>query len=327
MPALSQIKGQVLQSWRRLAVVFLAGLFLLPLAPVESLAQRPFRAYETFYRDESGRREFYDRYALTGEVSYRPAGSIVSDGLSSNSADPFGFSFRFDYQLAPRFDLGVIVDAASGLAGRSLSVSWLSLKYYRTIDNTDYAFRLAVDPSSDARTGFPQTDVAFIYSAALTADVSSDFAIGMRRIRIGYEQLIPSDPSNPNPIVSTNITDFSVVYTRALGWELNATMSYNALFDPAGSNIYFAVLGQAGAYELVEALPIGVDPSASDGEDAATDSGVLRGGVVWLRSGMEFSRPAYEFTPFLGLPIKQWAPADRNWPAARLRLGVQLMLR
>ncbi len=300
--------------------------WFIPLSP-SALAQRPFRAYETFYRDESARREFFDRYALTGEVSYRPAGSIVSEGLASSSADPFGFSFRFDYELAPRFDLGVIVDAASGFAGRSLSVSWISLKYYRTIDNTDYAFRLAVDPSSDARTGFPQTDLAFIYSAVLSAELASDFAIGMRRIRIGYEQLIPTDPTNPNPVINPGITDFSVIYTRALGWELNATMSYKAVFDPAGSNVYFAVLGQAGAYNLVEALPVGTDSNGELDPDGADETGVLRGGVIWLRSGMEFSRPSYEFTPFLGLPIQQWAPENRNWPAARLRLGIQLMLR
>ena len=47
-------------------------------------------------------------------------------------------------------------------------------------------------------------------------------------------------------------SEFDIVYTRALGWELHLLLGYNFKFDPAGSNIFLSFLGQAGSYDLLE---------------------------------------------------------------------------
>lgn len=304
-------------------IVWLA-VFFIAFTPDESEAQRPFRTYESFYRSETARRQFYDRYAVTGEVAYRPAGSVQTDALSAPVVDPFGLNFKFDYQLTSSLDLGVVVDASGGFAGRSLSLSWITVQYYRTVDLSDYAFRLAVDPASDGRTGFPQVDVAFLYTDFLSAELTSDYAIGMRRVRIGYEQLVELPPTTENNL---GVPEFGVAFTRALGWELNGMMKYNALFDPAGSSVFFSALGQAGSYELIDATPDEASATDDDSGEVAGNVKVTRGGVIWVRSGMKFARPSYEFSPFLGLPVKQWAPRDDTWPRSRLQVGVRLMIR
>jgi hypothetical protein len=304
-----------------------AIVLVLPLlAPQPSSAQRPFRIYDPFYRDEKPGRTFYDRFAVTGEVSYRPAGSVQGDGLTSLAADPIGYSLRFDYSLARHVDIGVIMDAAGTAEGRALSVGWVAIKYFQTFESTDYAFRLAVDPASDGQGGFPQLDAAFIYSAPLTPEVTTNYSIGVRRVRIGFEQLILLDGTDDPPVISAAYPDYGVLYSQALGWEVHAVLSYSALFDPAGSNIYFAILGEAGSYELID-QPLG--EVGQNEANASAESGVseFRGGVVWLRSGIEFSRPNYAFSPFLGLPVQQWQPDDGDWPSARLRLGLRLMIR
>jgi hypothetical protein len=312
-------KRRTRSGFRRLSTV----LLLLAAAAGEAQAQRPFLVYDPFYRDEKAGRDFYDRFAFTGEIAYVPAAVGPGDGLSAIRPDPFGYSLRFDYQLAEHFDIGVIMDAFGSSAGRSLGVSWLALKYYRTVDQGDYALRLAIDPASDGQGGFPQLDAAFIYSSFLTADVTTDFSLGVRRVRVGYERLVPLDPTVPS-IPSPILPDYGIIYSQALGWEIHGVISYNAHFDPGGSHIYFAILGEAGSYEMVDA------PSDSAAAEAlAADGGVTeyRGGVVWLRSGLKFSRPGYAFTPFIGLPLQQWAPEDGEWPTLRLRIGIRLMIR
>lgn len=300
------------------------ALLLLVLAAADDVrAQRPFLVYDPFYRDEKAGRDFYDRFAFTGEIAYIPAAVGAGDGLAAIRPDPFGYSLRFDYQLAEHFDIGVIMDAFGSSAGRSLGVSWVVLKYYRTVDQGDYALRLAVDPASDGQGGFPQLDAAFIYSSFLSPVVTTDFSLGLRRVRVGYERLVPRDSSGttmPSPL----LPDYGIIYSQALGWEIHGVISYNALFDPGGSHIFFALLGEAGSYEMVDA------PSDSTAAVAiASEGGVTeyRGGVVWLRSGLKFSRPEYTITPFIGLPLKQWKPEEGDWPTLRLRIGFRLMIR
>ena len=81
---------------------------------------------------------------------------------------PFGLSFRLDYQLPRQLDLSAIVDAAGNAIGRNLSLSWVVLKYYERSDGASFSMRLAVDPTFDGRSGFPQMDVAWLSSANLS---------------------------------------------------------------------------------------------------------------------------------------------------------------
>ncbi|GIV57567.1 MAG: hypothetical protein KatS3mg042_0480 [Rhodothermaceae bacterium] len=310
--------------------VALLGLILcLGTVLPEAAAQRPLRVYDPFYRDETARRIFFDRYALTAEVSYRPAGFIQADGdIPSPNADPLAVGLQFDYQLSDRFDLGILVDAVGGTVGRQLTVNWVMLKYYRTSELRDYAFRLAIDPSSDGRVGFPQMDLAFLYTTPASPVVMTDFALGVRRVRIGYQQLVrlevpPPDPGDP---IVTAPADRALIRTRALGWEMHLMMTYNILFDPAGSNLFVTLLGEVGRYDLIELGQVGPDGKlvGTDGERTTTH---FRGGVIWARTGLEFDRPSYQVAPYLAVPLQQWSPDEGEWPRARLHVGARLMLR
>ncbi len=319
---------------RLLSLALWLGLLIgLSIPLQDAAAQRPFRLSDPFYRGETARRTFFDRYALTAEVSYRSAGAVQGDGLPASSND-LAFRFRFDYELAKRLDLGAIFDAVGGSGSRRVSLNWLVVKYYRynAESNSDYAFRLAVDPSSDGRVGFPQVDLAFLYTSALSPLLTTDFALGLRRVNIGYLQLTPPPPipADGNFVIRPRP---QLLGTRALGTELHGMMNYNFIFDPAGSNLFVDLLVEAGTYDLVETLleanTGGNLADAVEGSEETGDKTSFRGGTFWSRFGVEFNRPSYQFSPFLAVPVQQWTPdADTgDWPQARLHFGVQFTIR
>ena len=319
---------------RPLSLGLLMGILLgISLTARDAAAQRPFRLSDPFYRDETARRTFFDRYALTGEVSYRSAGTVQGDGLPA-SDDNLAFRFRFDYELARSLDLSAIFDAVGEAGARRVSLNWLVIKYYRYIEeaNSDYAFRLAVDPAADGRVGFPQVDLAFLYTSPLSPVLTTDFALGLRRVNIGYLQLTPPPEIQPGGSFVIRPRP-QLLGTRALGTELHGMMNYNLLFDPAGSNLFVNLLVQAGAYDLIETLiTSNSGGSLSDVVEASDEGGEkvsFRGGTFWTRFGVEFNRPSYQFSPFLAAPLKQWTPDTENgdWPQARLHFGVQFTLR
>lgn len=324
---------QPLGLWLVLAVLIGTGL-----APQEAEAQRPFRLSDPFYRNETARRDFFDNYALTAEVFYQSGGTVQDEGGLAASDNDVSFRFRFDYELAASLDLSGIFEAIPGNGGRQLSMSWVVLKYYRYLESSDYAFRLAVDPSLDAGVGFPQVDLAFLYTTLYSPLLSSDFAMGVRRVNISYGQFLPAEPLPPDgPFVARPRP--SLLVTQAFGTELHAMINYNLHFDPAGSNFYVGLLGEGGAYDVGEKI---LD-SSTDGLRAVADLGIndtdgeagnektaYRGGAVWARGGIEFKRPNYQIAPYISLPLQQWNPEREgtdDWPVARLHFGLQFMLR
>ncbi len=315
----------------------LLGLGLLAVGgamPDPSLAQRPFAVHDPFYRGETARRPFYDGYAFTTEVSYRSPGASIRP-------DPLGLSFRLEYQLAPKIDIGAVLDAAGSNTGRTIALSWLTFKYYETEENTDYAFRLAVDPATDGRLGNPQVDAAFLSTTLLAPNLSADYAVGLRRVRVGYQEIttrsVELDGSTAIPERPT-LTD--ITYTRALGWEFHSMAQYSLLLNPARSNIFVSGLLYLGQYDIVEtslnqhAFEAGGGGPATPGEilDEAMNGETgeapreHNAGAVWIRSGIEYNRPGYQIMPFMSYALKQWAPASDNHPA-RLSFGLRFMLR
>jgi hypothetical protein len=290
-------------------------------------AQRPVQTFDPFYRGETAIRSFYDQYAVTAELSYRPTGLFQNNSSVSSpalGANPIGLNLRFDYQLSSRLDLGAFVDATGSAAGRTLGLSWVTLKYFKHQEGTDYAIRLALDPSSDGRSGFPQADLGFLYTSTLSSFVTSDFVIGIRRVQIGFQEIIPSIPVpiNPgDPIVKAPGASNDLLRGRARGWEVHASWSYNILFDPAGSNMFFSMMAEGGAYDMLEWI---VDAESDVDNRSLT---VYRGGTIWVSSGIEIERPSYQFAPFLSIPFRQWAPSEGEWPTSKVRLGLRLMLR
>lgn len=314
------------------AAVLACGLVVMTAADMAS-AQRPIRMFDPLYRGETAQRSFFDTYAVTAELSYRPPGFLTSEDLSSTSVsgvgrDAIGLNLRFDYRLSSRFDLGAFVDATGNGTGRSLNLSWVMLKYFKRLDGTDYSIRLAVDPSSDGRSGFPQADLAFLYTSLMSSTLSTHFGVGVRRVQIGIQELVQAevDVVDPgDPVVEAPQPATEILRSRALGWEVNMTTSYNILFDPAGSNLFVAVLGQGGSYDLVEWT---VDNPGTNGDETSErTTTAFRGGVIWVRSGLEIHRPGYQFIPYLAFPATHWQPDGGDWPTPRARVGLRLMLR
>ena len=111
---------------------------------------------------------------------------------------------------------------------------------------------------------------------------------------------------------------------RVVGQELRVSWGYNVLFDPAGSRLSLGLVGEAGDYALVRA----------PGEDAVAEGTRerIRSGIGWLRTGLEFSRPSYQFAPFLSVPLVTWAdvrgePVRYGPRPEKLRAGLRVTLR
>jgi hypothetical protein len=141
-------------------------------------------------------------------------------------------------------------------------------------------------------------------------------------VQLGFQQIVPTEPvliDPDDPIVSPPGPDREVLRTRAHGWEVHMLTGYQVLFDPAGSNMFVTLIGEGGRYDLVEWT---VSDAA---EDRTTHT--FHGGVVWVRSGLQFDRPGYQLSPFIALPLKQWVPTGDDYPRARPYIGLRLMLR
>lgn len=298
----------------------MVGLMLAPAA----LAQRPVQTFDPFYQGESAARHFFNSYAIAAELTYRPPGLLQSEAsaVAAVSGAAIGMNLRLDYRLADYLDLGFYVDAAGNGSGRSMDLSWVALKYYRMQEGIDYALRFAIDPSSDGRSGFPQADLGFLYSTPLSPLVTQDFAIGIRRVQIGFQELhtIDSPPIDPgDPLVSAQGSSTLLVRGRTQGWEMRFSWSHNILFDPAGSNLFVAILAEGGKFDLLEW------ETGDDGSDRSTTR--FTGGVVWVRSGLQIERPGFQFAPYLSIPMRQWARPSDDWPRSRARIGLRFMVR
>ncbi len=309
------------------SVLLLACLACL-LLPEDATAQRPFRVFDPFYQNESARRSFFDGYAVTAEVSYRPAGLVRNEELPTGASDPLGVSVRLDYRLLPQFDVSAIVDASGSYAGRKLALSWIVLQYYRTVEMTDYAFRLAVDPSYDALTGFPQMDLAFLYTSLLAPNFSADYVLGVRRVNMGFQDWVRAEVPDDAFQHVAQTPGLEVIFTRALGWEAHVMMQYAVLLNPARSNIFGSLVFEGGQYNLFENFRRPAEDTNrlnASIEEPETRTREYRGGVMWAQAGVEYNRPGYQLAPFVSLPFLQWASEDDI--SHRVHFGLRLMLR
>jgi hypothetical protein len=305
---------------RRGASLVLLTALALPATPA---AQGVLRTLDPFYQGESARRDFYGGLAVSGEVVYRTADPLrPAGGAAPNDV---ALSAQLDYTLLPQVDVSAVFDLSGGIGRGPTGLSWLVVKPYWFNDDTDYAVRIAVDPASEGGLGFRQTDVAFLSTTTHAPTLTSDFAIGLRRVRTGYtveeDALEPGSPIEPSGGPGSSALLAAEGQVRVIGRELHATWGYNVLFDPAGSHLAVALLAEAGDYRLI---PTG--PEATGSEER------VRSGIGWLRAGVEWSRPAYQVSPFLAIPLVTWADVQgepvRHGPRPdRTRFGLRLMLR
>ena len=167
--------------------------------------------------------------------------------------------------------------------------------------------------------------------------MTSDFAIGLRRVRTGYVEaedaqeairtfgeggVAADGESLPVPFSSLALSDERV---RLVGQEIRGAWGYNVLFDPAGSRVLGALIAEAGDYALVR----------SGGDGTADGDGTperIRSGIGWGRLGIEFNRPSYVLAPYISVPIVTWAnvrgePVRYGPRPDKARFGLRVMFR
>lgn len=303
----------------------LLGATALLAAPAQ--AQGTFQTLDPFYQDESARRDFYGGIALSGEVGYRQGSLLQPASEVGSAAGTLALSAQLDYALLPQVDLSAIIDLSGGVGRGPVGLSWVILKPYWHNEGTDYAVRIAVDPASEGSLGFRQTDVAFLSTSALSPTLVSDFAVGLRRVSAGYDtnplNVVEADPDGAFTAALIANTD----RVRLIGKELHASWGYNAVFDPGGSRISVALLGEAGDYTLVSAHAT----ADETGQETASEERV-RSGIAWLRTGLEFSRPSYQLAPYISVPLVTWAsvrgePVRHGPRPDRARFGLRVTFR
>ncbi len=281
-------------------------VMLLWMLPVIAGAQPGFQTLDPFYQDESARRDFYSNVAISGEVGYRTTSLLqtgseaITPGLGSVVV-----SAQLDYALMRQVDVSGIIDLTGGVGQGAVGLSWVVIKPYWHNSGTDYAVRIAVDPTSEGSLGFRQTDVAFLSTSTTSPTLVSSFAVGVRRVRTGYDSS-PLETDIEDDALLGASADFlaNANRTRIIGRELHVSWGYSFLFDPAGSRVAVSLLGEAGDYSLLRPESAGEDLNNLDSEAR------IRSGMAWLRAGIELNRPSYQLSPYLSVPIATWANVE-----------------
>jgi hypothetical protein len=287
-------------------------------------AQSGFQTLDPFYGGETAQRSFDGGFAVSGEAAVRDA-DLLGVAEPGTPASPLALSGRLDYALLPQVDLSLVADLSGGVGRGPLGLSWVVVKPYWHNEMTDYAVRIAVDPASEGGLGFRQTDVAFLSTTALSPDVTTDVALGIRRVRTGYTAALDTAGALGADAALGFRAGPEGDGVRVVGQELRVSWGYNVVFDPAGSRLALGLVAEAGDYALVRA--------ATDG--GAPEGGVrerIRSGIGWLRAGLEFSRPTYQLAPFLSVPLVTWAdvrgePVRYGPRPQKLRAGLRVTLR
>jgi len=262
----------------KVALVALSLQLVCAVSPVVLLAQRPFFANDPLYRDETARRTYYDGYAVSGEVSYRPIDPIYTGGAAS-----LGVLFRADYEVTSQFDVSAIVDAFGGPQAQSMRLAWIAVKHHWHSEGADMAVRVAFEPRPPigGGIGFRQTDVGFFYSKVLSPTVETVIALGLRHVRTGFQ---------------SQTADFGYSVKETRGFEAHLVLGYNLIFDPARSHISLSLGYEGGRYDVTDrVLPPSVPSPGLTNEFA--------GHVLWIQTGLHWYRPTYQLVPFVRVPL------------------------
>jgi hypothetical protein len=287
----------------------LIACFIGLAAEVE--AQRPFVTLDPFYQEETARRGFFDGFALQADLAYRGLQPLVATGAT---VSPLALSVRFDYALTTHVDISAVVDASSGFDGSveraPARISWLIVKPHWRHGHSDYAIRLAVDPAGDGGFGFRQTDLAFVSTTYLSPTLSTDVAVGIRRVRAGFERVeFPDEPVDPsNQPVFAQDPRPEIIRSRASGTEIHVMWGYRYWLNPSGSHVVSTVSAEGMQYALISSSAVAHDESALEdsGKGFNSPEGRTWGGLARLNLGIEYSRPSFLLTPHFSLPLFRW---------------------
>ncbi len=253
--------------------------------------QRLLQTYESLYRGESAPRDFFDGYRIRMDLAVHPSRQM----LSSN-ARALAFVLSAEYALSAQLSAGLLAEVLGGGQAPQAGLQWVFLKYTYHHERNDYALRVAVDPVNDGITGFPQVDVAFLLRASQAPFLVTDVAVGVRRVRMGFNRATEMEGGG---------------LTRLLGNELTLLLRYNVLLSPSGSRVFLGTIMESGAYTRL-LLP----------DDGVRRQERISSGAFRLTSGISLERPAYLLTPFLTLPLLSWGEGN-----AHTRVGIRLTVR
>ncbi len=329
------MRGAGFRTLRRIACAGSALLLLGSGLGASSRAQVPAQLNDGLYQSETAHRSFFDGYAVSTELFCCARLNQESGPASSGLFGlPVGLRFHLSYALSDQLDLGIVLNASGGTTGRTLTADWILLKFYQASESDSYAFRLAVDPAADGTLGFPQIDVALLTSSLLSPFVVANYAVGLRRVRTGYERWTPLEETQASPNTALAPADppprFEITYQQVFGWELHLLMSYALLLNPARSNIFIGLTGTARYYNLMESARETRTVTEGAGkrgtEEAATWERTYNGGIIWAQGGLEYNRPSYQLSPFVGLPLLFWS-SEAEETAPRIQAGLRLTLR
>ena len=314
-------------SHHRSSLIASAAMLALWMLPAVAAAQAGFQTLDPFYQDESARRDFFGGVAVSGEIGYRTTSLLQPGSDATAGLGSVAVSTQLDYALMRQVDVSAIMDLTGGVGQGSVGLSWLVIKPYWHNDGTDYAVRIAVDPASEGSLGFRQTDVAFLSTSASSPTLISTFAIGVRRVRAGYDSSPLEVGTGEDPPIGTSADLFADARRiRVIGRELHASWGYSFLFDPAGSRIAVTLLGAAGDYTLLR--PVVGSQLQIEGESEDR----IRSGMAWIRAGIELNRPSYQLAPYVSVPVATWANVEgvdvRHGPRPdRAQFGLRVTLR
>ena len=304
-----------------------AAVLVLWMLPAMAAAQAGFQTLDPFYQDESARLDFFGGVAVSGEIGYRTISLLQPGSDAAAGLGSVAVSAQLDYALMRQVVVSGIVDLTGGVGQGSVGLSWLVVKPYWHNDGTDYAVRIAVDPASEGSLGFRQTDIAFLSTSASSPNLISTFAVGVRRVRTGYDTRPLAVETGGDPPIGTSATLFADAQRiRVIGREIHASWGYSFLFDPAGSRVAVTLLGGAGDYSLLRVVTGSQLEIAGESEDR------IRSGMAWLRAGVELNRPSYQLAPYVSVPIATWANVEgedvRHGPRPnRAQFGLRVTLR
>lgn len=303
-------------------------------------AQGGFQTLDPFYVGESARHVFHGDLAVSGELTVRDR-DLLGISQPGTPAGALAVAGRLDYALLSQVDVSAVVDLSGSVGNGPLGLSWVVVKPYWHNEGTDYAIRVAVDPVSEGALGFRQTDIAFLSSSLLSPSVSSDFVVGLRRVRVGYDDVVNeevvdevfSEGEDADPSFFSGGGNMEGERRRLLGQELRVSWGYNVMFDPAGSAVSIGIVGEGGNYKVVSSPIEEEDPDSTptSGEEAEqTDR--IRSGVGWIRAGIDFNRPSFQVSPYLSVPVLTWADVRGEEVSAgprpgKARLGLRITFR
>ncbi|HCR49353.1 MAG TPA: hypothetical protein DIW24_06985 [Bacteroidetes bacterium] len=284
-----------------------------PLLDIPTVAQPWIGFSDPLRQPESASRDFSNRFSGRTFLVYQPGYVLPASSIPPTPPTPshkpvpkaYQFALRADVGLSSHLDLQGIWGQTAMRNGR-IGLAWLGVKYYLQSDHKHFAFRLAIQPPF-SESSISGVDIGGYTETKYRNMFSTEFAMGFRYQRMGL-----SDEPLVNPETGHRMQH---ALLRRSGKSIHASRTYRFAFDPAASNLFISLKASAGNMDI---LPIEVRNYESPSPKPIKE----QGGLMSLEIGLSLLRPAWQFSPYFRIPIRQTGAAHDA-----IRLGANLQLR